>query len=355
MFDKLEAAASHISEIQRNVRESAVALRNSKPVFEEALEKELVVPVVPTSINGNICAVDGGLLAQEMYGIDLLVGRAVSINFSYSDSKLVTSDYFPNSFPEPSYEVKMGLDEHEIMLYRTLFRLDLEISSAISAVEKFHPRAVILDGSIVPLATDKPSENGNHEVFEKYQEVIGKYGMLYNLCKSGANGTLLLGITKDSRGRRFMDIAGKEAGGRWPDSVFLNHFLKEKERTFAMKYSANPSKHAVLRDLKDYADSICLFYLKCFNEDRPMRVEFLGGTSMDANSGASDRAIKFNEIASIAYSLSAINKSYAYPAVLIEADLRAALDPIEMERALKTLSSLSEHVQPLKRNSRPFR
>ncbi|MFA6530128.1 MAG: DNA double-strand break repair nuclease NurA [Candidatus Micrarchaeia archaeon] len=345
MFDKLEAAASHISEIQRKVKDSAVALHNSKPVFEEALEKELTIPVGASVINGNICAVDGGLLAQEMYGIDLLVGRAVSVNFSYSDSKLVKSEYFPNAFPEPSYEVKMGLDEHEIMLYRTLFRLDLEISSAISAVEKFHPCALILDGSIVPLATDRPSESGNHEVFEKYQEVIGKYGTLYNLCKTG--GTLLLGITKDSRGRRFMDIAGKEAGGRWPDSVFLNQLLKEKERTFAMKYSSNPSKHAVLRDLKDYADSICLFYLKCFNEDRPMRVEFLNNSNPSITN--------FNEIASIAYSLSAINKSYAYPAVLIEADLRAALDPIEMERALKTLSSLSEHVQPLKRNSRPFR
>jgi len=35
--------------------------------------------------------------------------------------------------------------------------------------------------------------------------------------------------------------------------------------------------------------------------------------------------------------------------------LRAAMDPLEMERAQKSLMSLSNFVQPLRRNSRPFR
>ena len=342
MIDRMRAAASHINEMHTRMIDSAQALRSSSSnsVFSEAKEQQLTIPVSSGKLDCRVCAVDGGLLAQEMHGIDLLIGRAVTVGFTYTNSVLSKSACFPSAFPEPDYDVKIGLDEHEIQLYRTLFRLDLEISAAISALENLKPDVLLLDGSIVPLSTDRPAED--NELFGFYTGLISKYAQLYNLCKK--NGTLLTGITKDSRGRRFMDIVKDKVPHRWSDTSFLNHVLKEKERTFAMKYSGSPSKHAVLKDLEGYADSICIFYLKCSSEDRPMRVEFLNSDKHSVS-----------EIASLVYTLSAINKSYAYPAVLIEADLRAAMDPLEMERAQKSLMSLSNFVQPLRRNSRPFR
>lgn len=339
MLDKIRTAAMHISEAQSKMREAAEELRSLNFEVSDQLEKNLFYPVSLSNIEGDLCAVDGGLLAQEFHGVDLIISQAAAVNFTYESSRLAKTEYFPKSFPEPKYEVKIGLDEHEILAYRSLFRLDLEISSAISAVERFSPKAILLDGSIVPLMTDKPAEN--NDLFESYSSLISKYIRLYDICSE--KGTFLIGVTKDSRGRRFMDTVGKELSKRWPDSLFLNQFLHGNERTFSMNYSASPSKHPILKDLGKHKESINLFYLKC-SEDRPLRVEFLNPGTIG----------KINEIASLVLSLSVINPNYAYPAILIEADLRAAMDPNELERAKKSLLSFSGF-QPLRRNSRPFR
>lgn len=339
MLGQLKSAALHISEMQKLMAESAAGLRNSKSTFNDALEKELVNAVAPAGVEGNICAVDGGLLYEEMFGIDLVMGRAVAVNFEYAGSKLVKSTCFPRSFPEATYGLQIGLDEHEILQFNSLFRLNLEISNAIEAVKHFKPKALLIDGSIVPLGCDRPSNDS--KIFPSYLSLISKYLELYNLCN--AQGTMLIGVIKDSRGRRFMDSVKSAVSHDFSDALFLNHLLNEKERTYSMRYSPIPSKHAVLKDLGEHGESINLFYMKCFGNDRPMRVEFLGGANANANS-----------VSSLIYSLSAINKSYAYPAVLIEADLRAAMDPIELERVKKSLMAFSG-IQPLKRNSRPFR
>lgn len=339
MLGQLKAAASHISEMQKLMAESAKVLRSSTHHFNDALEKELTHSVAAISIDGSICAVDGGLLFEEMFGIDLVMGRAVSVNFDYSGSKLVKNKCFPSAFPEATYDLQIGLDEHEILQYNSLFRLDLEISNAIESVKHFKPKAILIDGSIVPLGCDRPSNDS--KVFSKYEGLIKKYLELYELCSK--NRTMLIGVIKDSRGRRFMDSVRFIVPNDFSDALFLNHLLKEKERTYAMRYSPIPSKHAVLKDLGNYADNICVFYMKCFGSDRPMRVEFLGGANATADT-----------VASLILSLSAINKSYAYPAVLIEADLRAAMNPIDLERVKKSLMTFSG-IQPLKRNSRPFR
>ena len=58
--------------------------------------------------------------------------------------------------------------------------------------------------------------------------------------------------------------------------------------------------------------------------------------------------------ASLLFSLSAISENFAYPAVLIEADMCAALDPREIEPLENSLHSLAG-IRPLRRNQRPFR
>jgi hypothetical protein len=339
MLDKLRAAAEHMDGIHKKIRESAASVRSSNAIFPEALERQLLLPVAAAPVNGSVCAIDGGLLSQELHGIDLVIGKAVAVVMNYQDGKLISTTYSPSAFPEPTYEVRLGLDEREIQIARTLFRLDLEISCAIEAVEKHKPKILLLDGSIVPLATDRPAEDS--ETYQQYSSLISKYNKLYSLCSS--TNTLPIGITKDSRGRRFMDVVRKEVDQRWSDSVFLSSMLKGGERTFAMRYSSSPQKHAVLKDLGGAADKISLFYIKCFDNERPLRVEFLEGQAT------------YSEIAASVHSLAAINSSYAYPAALIEADLRAAMDPIEMERAQRSLQSLSGSFEPLRRNSRPFR
>ncbi|VVB98593.1 Uncharacterised protein [uncultured archaeon] len=149
-------------------------------------------------------------------------------------------------------------------------------------------------------------------------------------------------MIKDSRSKRFVDIAKAAIDLHSSDTVFLNHLLKEGERTFAFRYTSDVKRHPITRDFGTEAEAVNAMYLKPVEGDRPLRVEFIGSD--------------FSGIASLVYTLSKINRTYAYPSVLIEADLRAALDPLELERAQKSLAmQTGMGMMPLRRNSRPFR
>ncbi|MDD5337237.1 MAG: DNA double-strand break repair nuclease NurA, partial [Candidatus ainarchaeum sp.] len=279
-----------------------------------------------------------GLLAQEMHGTDLVIARATAALFEYKNSGLISHEYLPNAFPEPDYEIKLGLDEREVMAFRSLFRVRKEIECAIDAIEKKNPKFMLMDGSLAPLPSDRPPDDS--DIAYEYHNLIRLYRKLFESAKE--RKCEMVGVIKDSRAKRFVDIVRSEVDVRSSDSVFLSHLLREGERTFAFKYTADVKKHSILRDFGEFGAALNVMYLKPVEGDRPLRVEFF---SPD-----------FSGIASLVYSLSRINRSYAYPAVLIEADLRAALDPLELERAQKSLAMQSGFgMMPLRRNSRPFR
>ncbi len=338
MLEKLKAAAEHIRAMESTLREKAGQLRCSNHVFRDALEKDLVLPISETKVNGLIAAIDGGLLAQEMHGTDLVIARAVAAVFEYNGSSLSSHEYLPNAFPEADYEIKIGLDEREVMAFRSLFRLKKEIECAIDVLGAKSPKYLMLDGSLLPLTADKPPDDS--DIAYDYQNVVRLYKKLFAIAKE--KDCTLLGVIKDSRSKRFVDIAKAAIDVHSSDSVFLNHLLKEGERTFAFRYTSDVKRHPITRDFGNDAESINAMYLKPVDGDRPLRVEFISSN--------------FSEVASLIYSLSKINRTYAYPAILIEADLRAALDPLELERAQKSLAMhTGMGILPLRRNSRPFR
>jgi len=140
-----------------------------------------------------------------------------------------------------------------------------------------------------------------------------------------------------------MDLLGKDRLNI-SDTFFTNFLLKEKERTAIFPYASENKKTPVMKDLGDFSDSVFLFYLKPSDHDLPLRIEFF------------DCGKSIGEIASILLSLCSLSSNFAYPAILIEADLCAAMDPLEMERVKKELFMLSKGaMQELRRNSRPFR
>ena len=123
-------------------------------------------------------------------------------------------------------------------------------------------------------------------------------------------------------------------------SAFLTMALSLDQRTSAIPI-----------DRKDFpADffpsSPVATYLKAAPDDRPIRLEFLDAS----HAGEASKAI---------CGLCKGNRRYAYPAILIEADLRAALDPRELEVAYAQLCSKvgmdAVSLRKLRRNDRPFR
>ncbi|HLC48637.1 MAG TPA: DNA double-strand break repair nuclease NurA [Candidatus Norongarragalinales archaeon] len=352
------AIKSAVQQIQRSESEQqriAKKLRDGgqETAFREAHERKLTFDVEDVEVNGKIAAVDGGLLAEELHSIDIVLTRAAAVVFEYEKSKLKKHHYHPSSFPDYEVHAPSALEAHEAIWFRNIARLDKEITAAIETIEKYSPFALFLDGSIVPQVSDKPAKES--EVYALYEGLIGKYNKLFSITEK--SNCLLLGIIKDSRGKQFLNLAERHMGldpadcavlKKTNDSSFLFNLLNEKERTFAFRY-ASISEHPILRDLRGHGDMISSFYLKAVKYDRPLRIDFL-----HPENGVN----RIDEIASLAYSLSKHNQQYAYPAILIEADLRAALDPKELEIVYDRIFSsvgMSPSIFKLRRNTRPFR
>lgn len=333
MHESIKRAVEHIAKVEREIKEKAEETRN-KDGFKELLEKNIVYGVEEIEVDGNIGAVDGGLLHSEMYGVDLVVARGAGVIFNYQKNRLKKYTYIPGPFPTPNYEVRVGLDEIESKAFASLFRLREELEVALKVVEDV--KVLMLDGSLLPLPSDKP--DGESEINQLYQEVIEKYKKLYEKCVK--NNCLLLGVVKDSRSKRFVEIINEKVSISAADAIFLKHLLKENERTAVFTYSGN-NKNPILSDIGNWKERVYAMYVRASKMDLPIRVEFLSS------------ALSFNEIASLILTLSKINNKYTYPAILIEADLRAALPSEEIERIEKELMFFG--ARDLRRNSRPFR
>jgi hypothetical protein len=321
---------------------------SGKIQYSEALESDLIYPVTPRPPDGVFAAVDGGLGGYEFHGLDLLVLRALAVKFSYTEGKLVSHAYHPSARPHLQVQARSGLDAFELTRFTSLCRLRSELTCAISALEKWKPAYLLLDGSLAPLVSDKPPEDS--DLLELYTQVVGLYQKLY--AGASAQGCNLVGITKDSRGRRFLDLISRAAPesaaslSQASDTAFLDHLLKEGERTFAFHYSRPETKNPIMQDLGVWASRILTFYIKPVAGDRPLRIEFLSTVS------------PYVDIASVMGGLCALHPHYAYPAILIEVDLRAALETSEVEHVVHDLSTRvgkRRPLMPLRRDSRPFR
>jgi hypothetical protein len=173
------------------------------------------------------------------------------------------------------------------------------------------------------------------------------------------NDCTLIACVEDSRGNRFRSILQEEVLAKQGvqskelddcyDSIILDYLLKEGERSMAFKYSPEIEKHPILMDFeKGFAEQVHAFYLKPAEFDRPLRVEFLHA--------GKDFEKRIEEISGIVFALSCMHREYAFPSILIEADLHARLKPEEIEIVYqKILDKLGKNINlKMRRSNRPF-
>ncbi|MBU0532961.1 DNA double-strand break repair nuclease NurA [Candidatus Micrarchaeota archaeon] len=312
MQEILTSFAKDIRETHNHLREKAKQARNP----------QLIKTVQKCSIDLSVCAVDGGLLSYRVHGTDIIMARAVGVIFTYENSRLKSFEYYPGKKPSSSVEYRDTLDEHEANVFRSLVRLKHELTCAVNIFEKYSPQLMLIDGSLLPLPNDRPSDVS--VLLPMYDEIISLYEKLFSQCQD----SILCGVIKDSRSKKLT----KDLDLNCSDTLFCNYFLEAGERTNELQYSdAKPSK-----DLAKLYDQVKVFYLKASANDLPLRIE----TISDVDKAASS-----------VHSLSSISDRFAYPAVLIEADMCAAFDRKDAESLETALSNLN----PLRRNSRPFR
>lgn len=320
-------------------------------------ERNFISQIKAAELNCKIAGCDSGFVSKSMHSVDMLLIRAVGVVFEYGKNKLLNSHYFPGFFQLPEPHLSNGaLDHDELNCSKSLIRLKNELKAAAALIEKYGPKYCFLDGSIIPQYLDKPRADSN--VNKLYHELLEQFQGLYALAEK--NDCTLLGCVEDSRGSRFRTIVQKEILTKKKliqpeqlenlfDSSILDHLLEKGQRSFAFPYSEKTSEHPILNEFgKEWQNSVYAMYLKPTEFDRPLRVEFLfKGKNLEKEA---------DEIASVVYALSSSHREYAYPTILIEADLRARLQPNEVETVFnKIVDKLSKSVKiRLRREGRPF-
>ncbi|MBI5635624.1 DNA double-strand break repair nuclease NurA [Candidatus Micrarchaeota archaeon] len=343
-FDKV---IEELKSLEAQRSQAAAKARGVQTVSRSFLEQKIVNLLTEVKVEGRVCAVDGGILGEELHFVDLLLVRSAGACFDYKAGKKEKHEYYPSAFPQPQIKNMHALASHEFNWFKNLTRVESELDCAIDCVEKFSPNALFLDGSIVPHPADKPNKESS--LYDTYERVIAKFKQLYDSCAK--QNCFLAGVIKDSKGRNFLENLKENAElekeffralNYSNDSSFLAHLLKVGERTSFLKYSQS---ELAVKDLGEWGGKINTTYIRAVEFDRPLRIDFLNVGQEQSEAGIN-----------LVYSLSKTHRAYGYPAVLIEADLRATLDPKEMEFACHELfSRLPSANLTLRRNNRPFR
>ncbi len=339
----------------------------------ELLEEKLISPVGKAELDCSIAGVDSGFIGKDLLALDLILIRTVGVVFDYKKGKVAKAQYFPNaySFPEPHLS-SAGLEFDEFQCSKSIQRLMQEVDTAKELIQRFKPKYCFLDGSIVPQYADKPRKDS--KIKSAYHTMLQQFQSLYETAEK--NNCELVACVEDSRGSRFRQIMqqsllqakalGKAAASQEHllagqkgmaeqlescyDAIILDYLLKKGERSSAFAYTADVKEHPILMDFEErWARAVHAFYIKPAAFDRPLRVEFLhpNGESISTHADA---------IAPIVFAQSCMHREYAFPAILIEADLHARLTPQEIEVVFdKILNKLGKGFKlRMRRDNRPF-
>lgn len=356
LIDRISEIAGKICSIEDNRKKLGLFLRDVSEQVEftgNVLEKKMIHKVKDIDVSGKVVVgVDGGLSKHSYHGIDLILTRAIAAVFRY-DSKLKV-EYYPNAFVSPKLIIVSDpYSDEEFIISSSLERHNEEVRIALEVAEKIKPDVILMDGSIVPHGSDKPSIKSLNR---KHYENLSK-----NLVKLYSSGQMLAGCIEDSRGRGFCEIISKQVlsniedpyakklgnileGTR--DTNLLYYLLRRGERSFVFRYSRDAMQHPVLSDLGGWGDRIYSFYIKTAEFDRPVRVDFV-----------SNNPLKDAEKIAEFVLATACHSSYGIPAPIIEADLRAKLserDADEIHGQLIDKLGLTPSLMKLRRDQRPF-
>jgi len=351
LIPKIKEIAQKINSTEEKRKKLAGFLKDVSSGFE------LIHKLNPDPLKDiRIVGVDGGIAKKSLHGFDCMLVRAAGVCFHYKEGGIEKVDYLPSKLPLPQPEIIEALSDLDWAYFTSISRQRLELRVALECIQKFHPDFLLMDGSIVPHYSDKPSKSS--EVYENYMKLISDCKTLHTKAKE--SGVCLLGVIEDSRGNSFCkmikeDIFSKVRHMLVPelesilektrDTNLLFWVLERGERSKTFPYSKKPEEHPVLRDFGDFGRDVFSFYLKTAQWDRPIRVDFLGSHSNE------------NHLASVLLSISGHHSGYGLPAPLIEADNVAKLSENEINNFYSHILTFAGNVPSLmrlRREQRPF-
>ncbi len=313
----------------------------------------IVTNIEKTQANSTLAAVDSGFSTKQFLSMDVMLLRSVSTIFAYENGKLTSTDYFPNRVPGISIHYGVFSDQSESTCFKSLTRLNAEMSCAVQTVNVFKPSMILIDGSLLPLPSDKPPENTSLSLL--YSETIALYSNLFKVCAE--NNCELVGVCKDSRSQRLCNLLSENNKVDFPipnDEFVTDLLLDSFQRTLCFPHSNVNSldNSGAVADVH-WSKLVNCFYMKA-GDSLPFRVEFLlPNTNNEKENDGKENLEKAASL--IASSLASFcSPQFGYPSILIEVDMRASLKPGEISTLFASLEHQANALI-LRSNSRPFR
>ena len=317
-------------------------------------EEEFIQGVDPLDLSGlKVAAVDGGLARQSFMHADFLFLRAVGVLFTFRGNNPPFVKYYPNVGNNFVFSaIQTPLSGRGLEFRSSIERASLEVQLATEILEKCNPvEMMILDGSICIEPLDMFFADKS-EIEPQYRSLLEDYAKLYQICQD--HNVLLVGCVKDSRSARLTQILGEvlpmliKRNPRLRQLTTMNYrqFLKlfrdvdlfsrillPGERSVAFRSSPieqeprlSESKTTVKTFLNEMVPiDFYAFYLRPVQFDAPMRVEFF------AKDTGEEVTKKADLIARMLLPMSSQHDGFAAPVPQIEADMRARIDPTELD------------------------
>jgi hypothetical protein len=354
-IERFEDTRKRFGKVLRELKGS-INLGSFPAIATGITERSFLTRIEPTSLNGlKIAGIDGGLSRKRFRSMDLLMTRAVGVIFHFGPEEGPEVEFYPDAFPEPDIKpVLLRLATNELDQMASLERMIVELRTTLSILEEFHTDLILVDGSLFYHPRDRPPSGS--VVSEKFEEVLALYRQLYH--KASKSRTTLVGVVKDSRSMRVVDLLGdilphvlrnpsafdimQGVDYRWllkisRDCDILDTFLEEGERTFTFRYSTElpRNSNSLTEDVFSWASSIWVTYLKTARDDLPLRVEVF----MKQNE--SKVVEKLNKALSVILPLSWQHPEYGLPTPIVEADTRARIANNEAQLIIDRLMALS--------------
>ena len=369
-IDRVETTRKRFGAVMKKIK-GQIDLSRFPALVPDTMETSLLKKLEPTSLSGlRIAGIDGGLVRKRFRSMDILLTRAVAVVFQFGREDGPDVEFYPEAFPEPRITpVLLALPSPELDQLASLERVAIELEATISVLDEFHTNLILVDGSLFYHPRDRPQRGSI--AFAKFQEVMALYRQLYH--KSRKKKTTLVGIVKDSRSTRMVQVLGEilphiirdssvfelmqDVDYRWllkvsRDCGLLDTFMEQGERTFAFRYSSELTHNAnsASDELAIWSSSIWVTYLKTAQDDLPLRIEVLMDQD-DKDTKKLDRAL------SAILPLSWQHPEYGIPTPILEADARARITGHEAQLIidrLMALSGLTYTVLEKRRSRNPF-
>ncbi|MBM3228912.1 DNA double-strand break repair nuclease NurA [Candidatus Parvarchaeota archaeon] len=355
--DALEVARS-LSEACQSAADSIRQLNGKLGLEGPENARPIIEKVEESRADFCVAAVDSGVVAATLRFLDIVAIRPAGVIFEYRGGRLFSHRYIPSKTPGFVVKADGGLDYGEVAARNSLCRLIEEMGLALRIAKEesadgkgcCQPGMILIDGSLVPLVSDRPAKDSR--IGYLYGMLVEKYRELFSVCRQ--KGICLVGFSKDSRGRRFVE-AIRSSGVPLPvldrigDVQLFSSVLGEAQRTVALPYAANPKEHPILEDFGEFGDKIRVYYQRIWEHAPVYRIEYLDFAGAQACGSEFLDSIA----ARIAFMCKA-GKKFPYPPVLIEADMAAAAGKAEagiLEMEIGRATGAAKKV----RDERPFR